>query len=283
MKIYSLNAFAITENGGNPAGVCLKSENLSEKQMQEIAAQVGYSETAFVLPSEKADFRVRFFTPVREVDLCGHATIATFSLMHQIGLISSGSYRQETLAGILSVEIDKNGTVRMEQNLPVFGSEANKNVIAKSLNVSVDSLIRNMPLQVVSTGLMDLIIPIKSLELLNSIEPDFSRIVDISRELGVSGYHLFTTETVRGSTAHCRNFAPLYEINEEAATGTATGATISYMYRHGMLKDSDTYTFEQGYTMNRPSEIQGFIEEKDGEICKIQIGGTATGLSQIHL
>lgn len=85
MKInaYTLNSFAKTKEGGNPAGVVTNADSLSEEEMRKIAAVLGFSETAFVLKSNAADFKVRFFTPNEEVDLCGHATIATFLLLQK--------------------------------------------------------------------------------------------------------------------------------------------------------------------------------------------------------
>lgn len=116
IKVFTLNSFAKTLEGGNPAGVVLDADNLTEKQMMYISKEVGFSETAFVSKSNKADFKVRFFTPTDEVDLCGHATIATYFLMWNKQLIKSGNYTQETKAGILGIEAGKDGTVFMDQN-----------------------------------------------------------------------------------------------------------------------------------------------------------------------
>ena len=93
IKVYTLNAFTDDVSGGNPAGVVLDADNLTEKQMQGIAKKVGFSETAFVMSSDSADFRVRFFTPSDEVDLCGHATIATFKLLLLKGRIATVVYK----------------------------------------------------------------------------------------------------------------------------------------------------------------------------------------------
>ncbi|MBB6480430.1 PhzF family phenazine biosynthesis protein [Spirochaeta isovalerica] len=285
MKVFTSNAFASVPEGGNPAGICLETEGLTEGEMQAIAAEVGYSETAFIFPSDSADFKVRFFTPASEVDLCGHATIATFSLMHELGMIGKGTYRQETAAGILAIEIDEEGTVMMEQLLPRFGGFAEKDLIARSLGISSGSIVENLPVQAVSTGLMDLIVPVLDLSAMESIKPDFSLISEISRDLNVTGYHVFTTETLYGSTAHCRNFAPLFDINEEAATGTATGATVSYMHSHGMLDGSvlTNLKFEQGYEMNRPSEIKAVLGTEGKRITDVRVGGTARRSKTLHL
>src|SRR3989344_7333723 len=117
VKVFTLNAFAKTENGGNPAGVVLNSDGLSEKQMLLISKKVGFSETAFVQKSDKADFKVKFFTPNAEVDLCGHATIATFYLLKDRQIIQAGKYTQETKAGVLAIEILQDKTVFMDQKL----------------------------------------------------------------------------------------------------------------------------------------------------------------------
>lgn len=111
--VYTLTAFSKAVNGGNPAGVVLDADFLSEHEMQKIAAEVGFSETAFVQKSENADFKLRFFTPCAEVDLCGHATVAAFYLLAYKGLIEVGEYSQETKAGILKVENHQNGILRI--------------------------------------------------------------------------------------------------------------------------------------------------------------------------
>jgi PhzF family phenazine biosynthesis protein len=101
MRVIALSSFAKTKRGGNPAGVCLFADALSDAAMRRIAKGVGFSETAFVKPSNRADFKVQFFTPEGEVDLCGHATIATYILLAERGLVKRGKYTQETKAGIL--------------------------------------------------------------------------------------------------------------------------------------------------------------------------------------
>jgi PhzF family phenazine biosynthesis protein len=103
--IYVLSAFVKDGQGGNPAGVVLNAEALSVNQMKEIARTLGYSETAFVSPDENANFQIRYFTPNEEVDLCGHATIAVFSLLSQKGLIQSGTHLIQTKAGQLHVQV----------------------------------------------------------------------------------------------------------------------------------------------------------------------------------
>lgn len=277
-----LNAFAGTPRGGNPAAVVLDAEGLPDASMQKVAAGVGLSETAFVQESAAADFRIRFFTPAAEVDLCGHATIAAFSLLFRLRRIAPGKHSQETKAGILGVEVQANGTVFMEQTLPVFESEIVRDEVAGSLGIGIDALDPDMPVQVVSTGLRDIMVPVISLRALAGLEPDFDRIAAVSRKHGAVGYHAFSLETIRRSTAHCRNFAPRYGIPEEAATGTSSGALACYLFKHGKISAGRArrQVFEQGYGLKRPSEILVRLKIANHEITGVRVGGRATAAEE---
>lgn len=285
IKFYTLNVFAKTKEGGNPAGVVLDANFLSDKSMQKIAHEIGLSETAFVQKSDNADFKVRFFTPNGEVDLCGHAMIATFYLMAKKNLLTSGTYTQETKAGILTVEIQEDNTIFMNQKLPQFYDEIDKKSIAESLNISEDMISGELPIQIVSTGLRDIIIPIISLKGLHDIKPNFYEVSKISKKYDVIGYHLFTLETKFGSTAHCRNLAPLYDILEEAGTGTSSGALSCYLFKYGNIskKDTNHLVFEQGYSMKKPSEIFVNLKLQDDKIVEVKVGGIASNIQEKEL
>lgn len=285
IKVYTLNSFAKTENGGNPAGVVLDADSLSAYDMQKISAKVGFSETAFVKKSNKADFKVEFYTPNSEVDLCGHATIGTFILLANKGIISKGQYSQETKAGILKIECNKNNVIYMEQKKPEFYEILDKKEIATSLNIDEKDIMSELPIQIVSTGLKDILIPVKSLKVLNNIKPDFNKISCVSKKHGVVGYHAFTLETQNNGTAQCRNFAPLYDIPEEAATGTSNGALSCYLYKYGIINEesSRSLVFEQGYSMGRPSEILSSLRIQNGEISEVMVGGTALNIEEVFL
>lgn len=282
VKVHTLNAFAKTQEGGNPAGVVLEAGNLSDKQMQKIAQEVGFSETAFVSKSDKADFKVQFFTPNGEVDLCGHATIATFFLMTKLELIKVGKYTQETKAGVLNIEVKSNGAIFMNQNIPQFFQEIDKAEIANSLNIPTEMIDSDLPIQIVSTGLKDILIPISNLSDLHSIKPDFEKVSEISKKYDVVGYHLFTLETKFGSTAHCRNLAPLYDIPEESATGTSSGALSCYLWKNRKIdnQQSQNLVFEQGYSMEKPSEILVNLKIDEEKIMEVKVGGIASNIQQ---
>ena len=283
VKVNTLKAFAKTPEGGNPAGVVLETVGLSPEEMRGIAAKVGFSETAFVEPSDCADYRVRFFTPAGEVDLCGHATIATFSLMFQKGMIKPDTLRQETLAGVLDIIVQEEGSIFMEQTLPVFSEIISGIEITDTLNLPEDSLREDLPVQIVSTGLRDILVPVRDLKVLHHMEPDFSRVTETSRKYNAVGYHVFSLETLYGSTAHCRNLAPLYDIPEESATGTSSGALACYLFRYGRLASAKRLVFEQGYCMDQPSEIFAELGTEGDRIIRVLVGGKALTTGEMHV
>ncbi|WP_378954341.1 PhzF family phenazine biosynthesis protein [Pelosinus sp. sgz500959] len=285
INVYTLNSFAKSIEGGNPAGVVLNADALSESDMKKIAKIIGFSETAFVMKSDIADFKVRFFTPNEEVDLCGHATIATFYTLSHQGCINRGEYSQETKAGVLNVELKEDSSIMMEQNTPSYDEIISKKEIADSLNITTAEMLEELPVQIVSTGLRDILVPIKNMEILNSIKPDFKKVAEISSKYNIIGYHMFTLESINGSNAHCRNLAPLYGIQEESATGTSNGALACYLFKYGKINfdHSSCIVIEQGYSMKMPSEIIVSLTVHEKEIVKVKVGGKAMNLSEIQV
>ena len=282
IKVEKVSAFSKDGKGGNPAGVVLEASTLTDKDMQAIAKNVGYSETAFVMPSEEADFKVRFFTPACEVDLCGHATIATFSTMILQGRVESGQIVQETKAGLLKLNLQVDGLVTMQQARPAFYEKPDGEEILRSLGLSLDAKAENLSTQVVSTGLRDIFIPLKSRAHLKGIKADFSRIKEISRKYDVSGYHVFTLDAPEGFTAACRNFAPLYDIPEESATGTSSGALAAYLWHNGVVKETEM-KFIQGVEMGSPSEISARLLVDGNDIEEVWVGGKAHNIGHMDV
>jgi PhzF family phenazine biosynthesis protein len=278
-EVYVLNAFSKAGRGGNPAGVVLGADALNQKQMQYIAKKVGLSETAFIQNSNLADFQIRYFTPISEVDLCGHATIASFHVLMGKNCITHGKYIIETRAGILDVSVEDE-YIYLTQALPMFDSVIGKEEIIQSLNISVNDLNQSMPIQIVSTGLRDILIPIRNRGILNTIKPNYDQIKRISMHYNVIGYHLFTLDAEPSITAHCRNFAPLYDIPEESATGTSNGALTCYLHKYEVNdNNSNQFVFEQGYSMNATSEIISRLSlNEKGEINRIEVGGNASSV-----
>lgn len=152
---------------------------------------------------------------------------------------------------------------------------------ADSLNIKTSQIPEDLLVQVVSTGLRDIMIPVKSIEILNAIKPEMEKIKKISRKYNAVGYHVFTLESMHGTNANCRNFAPLYDIPEESATGTSNGALGCYLYHHRKINNEQALNiiFEQGYSMKKPSEIRVSLVVKENEILEVKVGGSAMNLT----
>ncbi len=269
VHVYVMSAFSKDNKGGNKAGVVLNREDLTVQQKMEVAKELGYSETAFVTKSDKADYKIEYFTPTDEVPLCGHATIATFSLLQHLDLLKKSEYLIETKAGVLRMKLSENGMIFMEQNKPQYLDILDVDQFAGCLEAKwID---KKYPIQIVSTGLKDIIMPIDSVEHLAKLQPDFHIMSELSRDFQVVGVHAFAFTEGMETTAICRNFAPLYGIDEESATGTANCALASYLFRHYQKKSR--YIFEQGHQLGQISQIIVDVVAEDEEIKEIFVGG----------
>jgi len=267
-KLFRLTAFPKTPDGGNKAGVYLEADNLSEVGMQTVAKLVGYSETAFVMKSEVADFKVRFFTPHNEVPLCGHATIATFNLLRDLEVIKTGFYTQETKAGILRLDVIKR-EVYMEQPSPIYSDV----IPSKEFSSAFARYIPNpdLPAQIVSTGLREIFLPVKDRAALDSLVPIHKGLMALSKKYDVIGVHAFCLD--EEVDAYGRNFAPIVGISEESATGTSSGALSCYIFKY--INKKSLYVLRQGYSMNMPSEIVTKLRFSEDKIESVWVGGRA--------
>ena len=277
ISVKRVNAFTDSTIGGNPAGVLLDSPDLSNKQMSYVSKILGVSETAFVQSGKKADFLVRFFTPTVEVDLCGHATIATFFTMAELGLLGDKNriVTQETLVGVLPVDIffseDGVDRVMMTQGTPVYKNiSLDISKIAYALNIDPKEIDTSLPHQTVSTGLFTLPICIKSYNVLKYVKPNFNKIKTLCQQLNVGSFHVFTFETIESNSVyHARNFAPIYGVNEDPVTGTANGAVCSYLIKNKII-DETNLVCEQGDIIGRSGRV--FVEIENN---KVKVGGRA--------
>ncbi|WP_313756672.1 PhzF family phenazine biosynthesis protein [Tissierella sp.] len=286
INIYQVDAFSDKTFGGNPAGVVLDAEYLTEDTMQNIAKEMNLSETAFVTIKDDNLFTVRFFTPACEVDLCGHATIATFYTLAKLGYIKPiyngiKTVYQNTKIGKLSVdiifrdgEVDK---VFMEQATPKeIKSITDMSSLTKSMRINIEDIgvLDNIIYpEIISTGLPDVILPINKKEVLDKLDIDMKELENVSQQLDITGVHAFYLPKIDSKFVYTRNFAPLVGIDEEAATGTSNGALIYFLKKNNLIKDNRIISY-QGESMNRPSTIHCQIEE-DMERSIIKVGGNA--------
>ena len=269
VDVYVAVAFSKDAKGGNKAGVVLGRSELTSVQKAAIAKEMGYSETAFVLDSDKADFKLQYFTPTEEVPLCGHATIAAFSTLKLLNMLDKPDCTIETEAGILNIHIKDDGLILMEQNRPAYLEVLDSDIFTGCIERNF--IDHRFPIQIVSTGLNDVMLPVDSVEHLEQLSPDFEMIANMSKEKEVVGVHAFTIIKESDVTAICRNFAPLYGIDEESATGTANCALACYLFKYH--RQQPQYIFEQGHNMGAISRIVVNLSYHGNVINSVFVGG----------
>lgn len=269
MKYFIVDAFTSQPFGGNPAGVVLLDGDSfpAEELMLQIAAELRYSETAFVKRDSDSQYTVRYFTPKAEVELCGHATIATFSLLYKLQL-AKGECICHTKAGDLNIRVSEK--VLMQMATPrIVDTITDSEEIYRAIGVT--DYQPTLPVQIAYSGLPDIMIPLRDVAMLQSLKPDMEAITAITRKYDAVSFHVFAFAG-DGHTAHVRDFAPLYDIPEESATGTANAALTHYLQQNGRIPSTGDFSFLQGEAMGRPSVVATRIT-RDGVI---YVGGTAT-------
>lgn len=286
MIAHIINSFTTNDRGGNPAGVVVDFDHkLTEAQMQAIAQEMALSETAFIRNGTKdADYDIRFFTPTEEVDLCGHATIASFWFLKTRRYLSGNCSSQLTKAGHLAIDIKhgKDGAplIMMEQSAPkrIPISDYSSIDITKVFPNAI--LSEELPLEIWSTGLKDLLVPITSRTALNQLQVDFDALTRLSEALDVIGAHAFAVEDGK---VFARNFAPRFGIDEESATGTSNGALTAYLRRH-LYTDHAELSLEilQGESMGLISSIFTHLRQSSG-VDSIWVGGYCTYMKEIDI
>lgn len=286
-----VNGFVAGEIGGNPAGVVLDADHLSDADMISIAAKIGYSETAFVSKSEDQDFKLDFFTPNRRINHCGHATIATFSYLATLGLVSEGMASKETVDGPRKIMI-KNGAAYMEQLSPKYQEAieweqdgVTKADVLSSLGLKEEDLDERVPLLSVNTGNNFIVIGVSSGTILQNLKPNFEQISDISDKLDLIGYYVFATDQeVTQKDATTRMFAPRYDILEESATGMAAGPLACVLHDYMNIK-KDVMVIEQGHFMEEvsPSLITVELSLNNNHIESLMAGGYGRVMKRIEI
>lgn len=286
--VYHYDAFSNKKNMGNPAGVVLDADKLSEEEMLKIAKFIGFNETAFILDSDIADFKIKYFTPGHEMNLCGHGTIASIYCLYSKGIISNREkIKIETKAGILNIEIsniDKDIFITMEQNSPLFiPFEGDISKLVYVLGIDSLDIDSNYPIVYASTGIWTLLVPIKNLKIFNKMKAKNSLFPSVLTQMTTCSIHPFCFETFEENRdIHSRHFSSAYSGTvEDPVTGTASGAIGAYYSSYvSAVKKSLKLVMEQGQEMNRDGEVLVFINNEN-ENMNVKIGGTAVYINKI--
>lgn len=284
---------------GNPLAVFPEADEIADDVMMKIAREMNLSETVFVLKptSDEVLRRLRIFTPMREIPFAGHPIVGTWTALAQEGVVplpdgGNGWQRifHEVGIGVLPVDIEfKDGRpvqVVMTQGkfeiLHEIDDAHEQAEVARALGLAREDLDESLPIQVITTGLSCLAVPIRSLADLRDVHVNTSLLAEIYQRHGGTGCHAFTRETleVGASRAHARFFAPADNIPEDPATGSACGALGAYLVHHGALSlepEDGRYKFviEQGDFIHRPSRINLNVKGEAGRVEEVKVGGLA--------
>ena len=275
MEAYVMDAFSACLFGGNQAGVALPERALPDALMQQVAAEFKHSETAFVRVEGDGSVTLRYFTPAGEVELCGHATVASFALLRLLGRLSDGDHTAHTRSGDLNITV-RGTAVWMDMAPPRLLSDIPAEEwepLYAAYGLTLADVPATYTPRIVSTGLADIMLPVRDHDTLLRAVQNAPAVTELSKRYDVTGVHMFCPGD-GAVTAYCSNYAPLYDIPEECATGTSNGALTYYLYLRGDVKPGQENVFLQGEHMDRPSEIRSILYERNGEIT-VRIGGSA--------
>lgn len=284
---YQIDSFTKEKFKGNPAGVVINADKLTDYEMQQIARELNNSETAFLFApdSDDCDGVIRYFTPNTEVPICGHATIAAMYAKAIEEKLDSCILRFKTKIGILPFEVIKENEdyqILMTQGNfelgDVFDSAVTQKMIT-ALGLQKSDLDEKCPVQIASTGHSKVMIGIKSREKLNTLSPIYNDLAQLSNEINCNGYFVFTFDSDdQDVLTYGRMFAPAIGINEDPVTGNANGPLGGYLVQNNII-DYKNNTFEfngkQGEKIDRLGVIKVKVVTEENKPKLIQIKGDA--------
>ncbi len=298
LKFYQADVFTSHPFGGNPIAVFPDADGLADDELQKIAREMNLSETVFVFsPNDPgAAVRLRIFTPTKEIPFAGHPVVGAMYVLAQTKYLSI----KETVTGLIyecniglfPVELHAEEghvcQVVMTQPKPQFVSLVDDAEslyqVAGSLGIARSVITETKwPVEVVSTGLPVLIVPVRTLTAVRSISADDRALVELCRCVGANGVMVFTTVTVESfATVHARMFAPSIGIAEDPATGSAAGALGAYLVQHGVVEPAPItdIVIEQGYEIDRPSHIHVQVESDDDIVQSVKVGGACVMVAE---
>jgi trans-2,3-dihydro-3-hydroxyanthranilate isomerase len=283
-KCVFVDAFTDVPYAGNQLAVFPDGSGLSTTQMQTLAKEINYSETTFILGAEDAgaDFRVRIFTPSRELPFAGHPTLGTaYAIMD---IFDIWSEKRETLRLAMQVGViplcKEQGVIWMNQNEPEFFTQhADRRRIADLFGLSEADIVDELPVEEVSTGNRILIVPVKTLDAVQRAQGNVTKMKDFFKA-DLIGPYLFSLQTTEpGIQVHTRFFAPHLGILEDPATGSAAGPLVGYLLKHKVFGDRLEVVNEQGVEMGRRSIIM-MRGGRQGENYTVEIGGKCAYVGQ---
>jgi PhzF family phenazine biosynthesis protein len=278
--LLRLAAFTLDPAGGNPAGVWIGATLPAAAEMQRIAAEVGYSETAFLAPDgtgRATAFRIRYFSPAAEVPFCGHATIASGVAL--AGRTGPARFLLQTNDGLVTVDAERGADGQLRATLtsvPPRVRDAERKLVTDALAAlrwHGDELDETLPPAVAYAGASHLILAAGTYERLRELDYDFEQLRSIMLAADLTTVQLTWREAVDRFRA--RDPFPVGNVVEDPATGAAAAALGAYLRWRGEVRPPARFTISQGVEMGRPSRIEVEIPDASGGI---RVSGTAVSL-----
>jgi len=294
LQIHQIDAFTRTPFTGNPAGVVLNADSLSDAEMLAIARELNNADTAFILArdGDDHDMRARFFTPRMEAGFVGHATVAAhFVLSRRRG--AAQRLRQKSKAGIVNIEVrgdSEERQIAIRQKRPPMGRELNGRehlAVLDALALATDDLDPRCPMRIVGASSTRLIVGVRSQEHLKHLKPDSARLTTLSAQLGAAGYFVFTPGSASDEfLTESRMFCPALGIPEDPVSGNAHGLLGVYLAEHGLIElDRPRVSFSgiQGHFLHRPGRVDVELEVRDGAVDGVWIIGQAISIFETEI
>jgi PhzF family phenazine biosynthesis protein len=294
IQVHQVDAFTREPFTGNPTGVVLNADSLSEAQMLAIARELNNADTAFMLAPESDDHgvRARFFTPRTEVGFVGHATVAAHYVLSRRHS-APRRVRQKSKAGIVDVEvrgIEDERSIAVRQSTPPIGRELNDRerlAVLDALALATDDLDPRCPLRIVGSSGTRLLIGVRSEDGLRHLKPDLARLTTLSAQLGAAGYFVFTLTTGKADhLTESRMFCPALGIAEDPVSGNAHGLLGVYLAHQRLLPRNDqraAFSGVQGNHLHRPGRVNVELEFNDGGIEGVWIIGQAVSIFETEI
>jgi trans-2,3-dihydro-3-hydroxyanthranilate isomerase len=295
LNYLTIDVFTDRPFGGSRLTLFPDGDKVPREQMQMLAMEMGCGETAFVLPGSGERSHIaalRVFTPTVEIPFAGHSVLGATFAMDRLGQLKNrraqDPFTWKLEAGSFKVFIQDSdrGTIYSLLNDPpaFLGQYFQRGKVARTLGIDEDEIaITGLPCEIISTGLPIHIVPVSSLDVIQSIHLRQREADAIARDLGFGDLFVFTCETVYPeSDVHCRMFAPHFGIPEDPASGSATGSLAAYLIKHRLIKLSERVRIvsEQGLEMGRPSRLIVEAEVSGGQATRIQVGGQCVLVGQ---
>jgi PhzF family phenazine biosynthesis protein len=294
IQVHQVDAFTRDRFTGNPAGVVLNADGLTEAQMLAIARELNNADTAFILSPDGEDhsMRARFFTPRTEAGFVGHATVAAhyvLSRRHD----AAKRVRQRSKAGIVDVEVRGTGddrSIAIRQSAPPIGRELNDRerlAVLDALALATDDLDSRCPLRIVGASSTRLLVGVRGPDALKQLKPDVNRLTTLSAQLGAAGYFVFTVTPDAGDhLTESRMFCPALGIAEDPVSGNAHGLLGAYLAHHGFLTREErraSFSGVQGQHVHRPGRVNVELEFTNGAIDAVWIIGQAVSIFETEI